>query len=68
MALPSGVGTPVIDYIEAADIIVTQPTDTNKVVTISATYNYEPIFSTLPFTGTSLAFSIGSSASMRTSP
>lgn len=65
---PSGVGTPVIDYIEAADIIVTQPTDTNKVVTISATYNYEPVFSTLPFTGTSLAFSIGSSASMRTSP
>lgn len=64
----SSAGTPVIDYIEAGDIMVTRPTETSKVVTVSATYNYVPIFATLPFTDTSLAFSIGASASMRTSP
>lgn len=65
---PNNTGSPMFDYIGTDDIVVTQPTDTSKVVTVSATYNYVPIFATLPFTETSLAFSIGASASMRTSP
>ncbi|MDF4772284.1 pilus assembly protein, partial [Vibrio parahaemolyticus] len=55
-------------YIGVDDIVITQPTDTNKVVTLSATYNYVPIFSTLPFSSTSLQFSIGATTSMRTGP
>ncbi|TON45941.1 pilus assembly protein TadE, partial [Vibrio parahaemolyticus] len=46
----------------------TPPTSTNKMVTLSATYNYVPIFATLPFSNSSLQFSIGASASMRTGP
>ncbi|MCZ0759565.1 TadE/TadG family type IV pilus assembly protein [Vibrio diabolicus] len=60
--------TPVIDHISVDDIVITQPTSTNKVVTLSATYNYVPIFSTLPFSSTSLQFSIGATTSMRTGP
>lgn len=65
---PAGGGTPVIDHIEVGDITVTQPTAATKQVTLSATYDYVPIFSSLPFSGTSLQFSIGASASMRTGP
>ncbi|WP_025524316.1 TadE/TadG family type IV pilus assembly protein [Vibrio parahaemolyticus] len=65
---PTASTTPVIDYIGVDDIVITQPTDTNKVVTLSATYNYVPIFSTLPFSRTSLQFSIGATTSMRTGP
>ena len=65
---PSGGGTPVIEHIEVADITVIQPTAATKQVTLSATYDYVPIFSSLPFSGTSLQFSIGASASMRTGP
>ena len=60
--------TPVIDHISVDDIVITQPTSTNKVVTLSATYNYVPIFSTLPFSTTSLQFSIWATTSMRTGP
>ncbi|TON99279.1 pilus assembly protein TadE, partial [Vibrio parahaemolyticus] len=60
--------TPIIDYIAVGDIVITPPTSTNKMVTLSATYNYVPIFATLPFSNSSLQFSIGASASMRTGP
>ena len=65
---PAGGGTPLIEHIEVGDITVTQPTAATKQVTLSATYDYVPIFSSLPFSGTSLQFSIGASASMRTGP
>lgn len=65
---PSASSTPVIDYIAVEDIVITPPTSTNKTVTLSATYNYVPIFATLPFSNSSLQFSIGASASMRTGP
>ncbi|WP_274033370.1 TadE/TadG family type IV pilus assembly protein [Vibrio parahaemolyticus] len=65
---PSASSTPIIDYIAVGDIVITPPTATNKMVTLSATYNYVPIFATLPFSNSSLQFSIGASASMRTGP
>ncbi|EGQ7874461.1 pilus assembly protein [Vibrio parahaemolyticus] len=65
---PSASSTPIIDYIAVGDIVITPPTSTNKTVTLSATYNYVPIFATLPFSNSSLQFSIGASASMRTGP
>ncbi|HHX8438865.1 TadE/TadG family type IV pilus assembly protein [Vibrio diabolicus] len=65
---PSASSTPIIDYIAVEDIVITPPTSTNKTVTLSATYNYVPIFATLPFSNSSLQFSIGASASMRTGP
>ncbi|AKU54154.1 MULTISPECIES: TadE/TadG family type IV pilus assembly protein [Vibrio] len=65
---PSASSTPIIDYIAVGDIVITPPTSTNKMVTLSATYNYVPIFATLPFSNSSLQFSIGASASMRTGP
>lgn len=65
---PSASSTPIIDYIAVGDIVLTPPTSTNKTVTLSATYNYVPIFATLPFSNSSLQFSIGASASMRTGP
>ncbi|MDF4696816.1 pilus assembly protein, partial [Vibrio parahaemolyticus] len=65
---PSASSTPIIDYIAVGDIVITPPTSTNKMVTLSATYNYVPIFSTLPFSSTSLQFSIGATTSMRTGP
>ena len=65
---PTASTTPIIDYIEVGDITITQPTETNKEVTLSATYNYVPIFSTLPFSNQSLQFSIGATTTMRTGP
>ncbi|HHX8583358.1 TadE/TadG family type IV pilus assembly protein [Vibrio diabolicus] len=65
---PLASSTPIIDYIAVEDIVITPPTSTNKTVTLSATYNYVPIFATLPFSNSSLQFSIGASASMRTGP
>ncbi|MCS0454241.1 pilus assembly protein [Vibrio diabolicus] len=65
---PTASSNPVIDYIDVGDIVITRPTATNKIVILSATYNYVPIFSTLPFSSASLQFSIGASASMRTGP
>ncbi|AUW04137.1 TadE/TadG family type IV pilus assembly protein [Vibrio campbellii] len=65
---PAGGGTPVIDHIEVSDITVTQPTAATKQVTLSATYDYVPIFSSMPFSGASLQFSIGASTTMRTGP
>ncbi|ELA9360165.1 TadE family protein [Vibrio parahaemolyticus] len=65
---PSASSTPIIDYIAVGDIVITPPSSTNKTVTLSATYNYVPIFATLPFSNSSLQFSIGASASMRTGP
>ncbi|MDW2167576.1 pilus assembly protein [Vibrio sp. 2099] len=65
---PSASSTPIIDYIAVGDIVITPPTSTNKMVTLSATYNYVPIFATLPFSNSSLQFSIGATTSMRTGP
>ncbi len=65
---PAAAGSPIIDLIGVDDIVVTQPTVANKEVTLSATYNYTPLFSSLPFSNESLQFSIGASAKMRTGP
>lgn len=65
---PTATGSPIIDLIGVNDIVVTQPTAANKEVTLSATYNYTPLFSSLPFSNESLQFSIGASAKMRTGP
>ena len=65
---PTASTTPIIDHISVGDITITQPTLANKVVTLSATYNYVPIFSSLPFSGQSLQFSIGATTTMRTGP
>lgn len=63
------VGDPkVIKYLDTADVIVTPPTDVSKEVVISASYTYVPIFNRLPFSDSSLAFTIGASSKMRTSP
>ncbi|MGR5420313.1 TadE/TadG family type IV pilus assembly protein [Vibrio sp. PNB22_4_1] len=58
----------VLGYLEPSDIIITQPTNETKEVMLSATYTYVPIFSSLPFSDSSLAFTIGASTKMRTSP
>ncbi|AEX22975.1 MULTISPECIES: TadE/TadG family type IV pilus assembly protein [unclassified Vibrio] len=60
--------TKVVSYLNTADVIVTPPTASSKEVMISASYTYVPIFSSLPFTDSSLAFEIGASSKMRTSP
>lgn len=65
---PAGGTTPVLNYIGVDDIIITPPTTITKEVTLSATYNYVPIFLQLPVVGTSLEFSIGAEAKMRTAP
>ncbi|UYI46494.1 pilus assembly protein [Vibrio natriegens] len=60
--------TKVVSYLNTEDVIVTPPTASSKEVMISASYTYVPIFSSLPFTDSSLAFEIGASSKMRTSP
>ncbi|MBR9788133.1 MAG: pilus assembly protein [Vibrionaceae bacterium] len=65
---PSPTDTPVLNYIDASDVIITEPTDEIKEVTVSASYTYVPIFSQLPFSDTSLSFTIDASSKMRTSP
>ncbi|MDF2154428.1 TadE family protein [Vibrio sp. CAU 1672] len=65
---PVGGSTPILTYIGVDDVIVTPPTSVTKEVTVSATYNYVPIFLQLPIVGTSLEFSMGASAKMRTAP
>ena len=58
----------VVNYLDTTDVIITTPTASSKEVTISASYMYVPIFSSLPFTDSSLAFNIGASSKMRTAP
>ncbi|WP_084735853.1 TadE/TadG family type IV pilus assembly protein [Vibrio mytili] len=57
----------VLKYIEKDDVDIDDTTVPNE-VTLSATYTYEPIFNTLPFTNNSLSFTIGASTKMRTAP
>lgn len=59
---------PMIDYISADDIVITQPTPISKEVTLSASFVYEPFFSELPFSDVSLAFNVAASSKMRTAP
>ncbi|MGP8307463.1 TadE/TadG family type IV pilus assembly protein [Vibrio sp. YIC-376] len=65
---PIPTDTPVLKFIDETDVMITLPTDESKEVTISVNYNYEPIFSGLPFTDKSLSFTIDASSKMRTSP
>ncbi|MFN1550504.1 TadE/TadG family type IV pilus assembly protein [Vibrio natriegens] len=67
---PIATGTPVLRYIEPGDVdVVEKVTDEGiKEVVVSTKYDYKPIFSRLPFTDSSLAFEIGASTKMRTSP
>ncbi|HGY9614284.1 TadE/TadG family type IV pilus assembly protein [Vibrio harveyi] len=65
---PTAGTTPIIDHIAVGDITITQPTQANKEVTLSATYNYVPIFSTVPFSSQTLQFSIAATTTMRTGP
>lgn len=58
----------VVNYLDTTDVTITPPTASSKEVTISASYTYVPIFSSLPFTDSSLAFNIGASSKMRTAP
>ena len=65
---PTPTDTPVLNYIEASDVIITETTEGIKEIIVSASYTYEPIFSHLPFSDTSLEFTIDASSKMRTSP
>ncbi|AUI86826.1 pilus assembly protein TadE [Vibrio azureus] len=65
---PTASITPIIDTITAEDISITPPTDSNKAVVVSATYQYSPIFAQLPFTEQNLQFDIVATATMRVSP
>jgi Flp pilus assembly protein TadG len=60
----------VLSYLDATetDVKIIEPTDESKEVTVSASYTYVPFFSRLPFSDTSLTFTIDASSKMRTSP
>nr|WP_319554866.1 TadE/TadG family type IV pilus assembly protein [uncultured Vibrio sp.] len=60
--------TKIVSYLNTADVIITPPTASSKEVMISASYTYVPIFSSLPFADSSLAFEIGASSKMRVAP
>ncbi len=60
--------TKVVSFLNTSDVTITPPSDSSKEVMISIIYPYEPIFSSLPFTDSSLKFEIGASSKMRTSP
>ncbi|MGY0614166.1 TadE/TadG family type IV pilus assembly protein [Vibrio sp. FJH11] len=60
--------TELLKFLDEDKVSVTLPTAISKEVVVSASYTYVPIFSTLPFTDTSLAFEIGASSRMRTAP
>ncbi len=68
MPTPSQDARKVIKYIDTADIIVSAPTSTSKEVVISTHYTYVPIFSSLPFSDSSLSFTIGATSKMRSAP
>lgn len=67
---PTPTDTPVLNYIEASDVdIKTETTEEGiEEITVSTSYPYKPIFSQLPFSDTSLEFTIDASSKMRTSP
>ncbi|MEF1309660.1 pilus assembly protein [Vibrio mytili] len=66
---PTATGNPVLRYIEPGDVDVFETTTNGiKEVEVKVTYIYEPIFSRLPFTDSSLAFEIGASTKMRAAP
>ncbi len=67
-AAPTDSDSKVLKYIDTSDVVVTPPSASSKEVMISASYIYEPIFSSLPFTDSSLAFEIGASSKMRAAP
>ncbi len=67
-AVPTDSDSKILKYIDTSDVIVTPPSESSKEVMISVSYTYVPIFSTLPFTDSSLAFEIGASSKMRTAP
>lgn len=66
--IPSQSDSKVVKYIDTADVIVTAPTSTSKEVVISTYYTYVPIFSSLPFSDSSLSFTIGATSKMRAAP
>ncbi len=65
---PTPTDTPILSYIDEDDVTVAETTEGIKEVVVSASYKYEPIFSHLPFSDTSLEFTIDASSKMRTSP
>ena len=67
-AMPADTDSKLIKHIDTDQVVVTHPTVDNKEVTLSVDYTYSPIFNKLPFTETSLAFTIGASTKMRTAP
>ncbi len=67
-AFPTDQDSKVIKYLDPIDVLITQPTAATKEVTLSASFSYEPIFTRLPFTDTSLEFTFGASTKMRTAP
>lgn len=67
---PTATGNPILRYIDPGEVdVVEKITDDGiKEIEVSASYTYEPIFSHLPFSDTSLEFTIDASSKMRTSP
>ena len=65
---PIPTDTPLLKFIDEKVVTIIPPTDESKEITVSASYTYVPIFSGLPFTNSSLEFTIGASSKMRTAP
>lgn len=65
---PTDADSKVLKYLEPSDVVVTQPTEVSKEVTLSTSFVYIPIFSRLPFTDSSLEFTFSASTKMRTAP